>query len=817
LNNPTISPAGWRRFALILVLSLLLVLISHQDSAAYWLEGGNPLCAAANHQSDVKIIPSTDGYWIVVWLDRRNGGDVDIYANKIDIDGNPLWGTSGVPVCTNGGLQRGARAISDGDGGAVIVWEDLTSGTDLYAQRIDTDGTTLWTSSGVAICTAASTQQYPELTTDGTGGAIIVWFDFRSTNYDVYAQRVDGNGNALWTTDGIAVCAKSYNQLGARLVTDGEGGAIITWTDRRSNTRNGIYAQRLDENGNELWTPGGVVVHYSTDYEQSTPDILADGTGGAIITWERGQPTTDYNIMINRISADSTLVWGSPITASAAPGDQRYPRITTDGAGGAIIIWEDWLYWPDNLDLAAQRVDFQGTVMWAANGVSVCSATGNQFEPLLCADGFGGAIFTWDDERLMDKDLYAQRIDASGTVMWATDGAVVTQMSEAQSIPSIAPDGKAGAIIAFHDYRDGVYVKAYAQRIERNGYWGYPAPHIAGVRDIPADEGGYVNLSWDASRLDPWPLMLISNYTVWRAISPAAAALQADAGAGIYLSAAEIDTESETPSILMQQYGAENYYWYLIGEVDPYHLPSYSMPTETMFDSTATSAEYHYFQVIAHTDDPAVFWISEPDSGYSVDNLAPCPPVALMAEQSFTPEGLLLTWDPGTEPDLYGYRIYRGESEGFPPGEGNLISAVTDTTTFDGDWTWETTYWYKVSAVDIHGNESEFTLLSPEQITGDDPEPIPLAAYIDQNWPNPFNPSTTIAFGLKRAGHTSLRIYDTAGRLVRVLVDEERPAGNYTEQWNGLDDRGSMVASGVYFYRLAAGSFLETRKMVLLR
>jgi len=74
-----------------------------------------------------------------------------------------------------------------------------------------------------------------------------------------------------------------------------------------------------------------------------------------------------------------------------------------------------------------------------------------------------------------------------------------------------------------------------------------------------------------------------------------------------------------------------------------------------------------------------------------------------------------------------------------------------------------------------------------------------------------------IAFGLSAPEHVSLRIYDAAGRLVRALVNEERRAGRYEETWDGLDSNGRAVASGIYFYRLSAGSFVETRKMALLR
>jgi len=91
------------------------------------------------------------------------------------------------------------------------------------------------------------------------------------------------------------------------------------------------------------------------------------------------------------------------------------------------------------------------------------------------------------------------------------------------------------------------------------------------------------------------------------------------------------------------------------------------------------------------------------------------------------------------------------------------------------------------------------------------------AKYLSQNHPNPFNPSTTIAFGLDEPADVSLVIYDAAGRLVRTLVDRRYEAGRFEEVWDGRDVSGTAVASGVYFYRLEAGPFSRTRKMVLLK
>jgi hypothetical protein len=95
---------------------------------------------------------------------------------------------------------------------------------------------------------------------------------------------------------------------------------------------------------------------------------------------------------------------------------------------------------------------------------------------------------------------------------------------------------------------------------------------------------------------------------------------------------------------------------------------------------------------------------------------------------------------------------------------------------------------------------------------------LPLAAYASPSFPNPSSRGTSIAFGLPGSGGAvSLRIYDVSGRLVRTLVDEPLPGGNHVADWDGRDERGARVSSGVYFYRLQAPGFEGQGRMIVLK
>jgi hypothetical protein len=160
---------------------------------------------------------------------------------------NPNVNTS---ICTESHDQQEPQITSDGSDGAIIAWQDNRSGNwDIYAQRVHASGTPQWTDCGVGICMASNSQEYPQITSDGSGGAIIAWKDYRNnTDYDIYAQRVDALGDTKWTADGVGICTASDSQEYPQITSDGSGGAIIAWRDNRNGNYD-IYAQKIYQDG----------------------------------------------------------------------------------------------------------------------------------------------------------------------------------------------------------------------------------------------------------------------------------------------------------------------------------------------------------------------------------------------------------------------------------------------------------------------------------------------------------------------------------------------------------------------------------------
>ena len=414
-----------------------------------------------------------------------------------------------VALCTAANSQSTPTIISDGAGGAIVTWYDFRNGTnyDIYAQRISAAGVPLWTANGVPLCTATGDQGYPAIVSDGAGGAIITWSDKRSiTNWDIYTQRISAAGATQWTANGVALCSAAGDQASPTIVSDGAGGAIVTWGDYRSGTSNDVYAQRINAAGAPQWTANGVALCTAT-FDQLTPKIASDGAGGAIVTWYDSRSATNYDIYAQRISAAGATQWtANGVALCTAANSQSDPTIISDGVGGAIVTWYDFR--SPGSDIYAQRISAAGAPQWTANGVALCTAVNNQSAPAVISDGAGGAIATWSDFRGTSNDIYAQRISAAGVPQWTADGVALCTATGEQSAPMIVSDAGGGAIVTWHDYRSGTNYDIYAQRISAAGtpQWTWDGVALcAAMSDqyaptIAPDGGGGAIVTWQDVR-----------------------------------------------------------------------------------------------------------------------------------------------------------------------------------------------------------------------------------------------------------------------------------------------------------------------------
>jgi hypothetical protein len=296
---------------------------------------------------------------------------------------------------------------------------------------------------------------------------------------------------------------------------------------------------------------------------------------------------------------------------------------------------------------------------------------------------------------------------------------------------------------------------------------------ITGIEDIANDQGRQVRIRWRRCvHDDPTKPIVITGYEISR-----------------------------------RQDSAKLDGWDYVVTVPAHGDEFYQHVVPTLCDSTLTDGMcWSVFFIRAATPDPYVYFDSAPDSGYSLDNLAPAVP----GDLHFATANVLAWADP-VDADFHHFSVY-GSTLDHLDETAVLIAQTTGTSL---DVSHAAHAFYLVTATDFAGNEGEETSLEAVlSTTGMAPPRYALHACC----PNPFNPRTTIYFDLPEEARVSLWIFDAAGRTVRRLLQEDTvTAGRHSAVWNGRDDAGRQVAAGVYFCRLRAGTFRQTRPMTLLK
>lgn len=378
-------------------------------NATMWTENGVAICTAFEEQEYNHLVTDGAGGAIIAWEDERSDSG-DIYAQRVGSAGGVLWTANGVVISNAVDEQQVPQMASDGAGGAIIVWEDERSDIgNIYAQRINASGNVLWTSNGVPINTASGEQSDARIISDGAGGAIIVW---ESQWTKIYAQRVNAAGVKQWGGNGVALCTAQNGKNNLRIIPDGSGGAIAVWDDFRNN-RWDIYAQHINAAGGGKWNDNGVLICAAINPSYThIPQLCSDGNGGAIVVWKDNRHASESdlgNIYAQLIASDGTVRWtAGGIAICTQTGTQDNPQIAIDTFGGAVIVWQDSR--SGSYVIYAQRINANGIVQWQADGLVISTEPSMQYDPQLISDGSGGAIITWEDS----NDIYMRRISSSG-------------------------------------------------------------------------------------------------------------------------------------------------------------------------------------------------------------------------------------------------------------------------------------------------------------------------------------------------------------------------------------------------------------------
>ena len=407
----------------------------------------------------------------------------------VPLSGVPLnagaWEPSGLPLCGLDCQPGIPRPLPDGEGGAYVAWTGRAGqslNADILVQRITSAGTIApgWPAEGVAACLEGGDQYLNAISSDGRGGILLAWQDWRGPSADIYVQRILPTGEVApgWPPNGVQASADLANQNFAVICEDGNGGVLVVWEDRRNigTLREDVFAQHVTGDGSvdASWPPDGLPVA-EIPARQGSPRIVSDGLGGAIIAWNDGRddPPDGAGLYGIRLDGGGSAYseWGTDGSSFGVTGG-LVDLLRSDGSDFYLTRRT---FTPDFFDgqYYVHRFTLDGEVApgWPGEGVLVCNAPGDRADLNAAEDGMGGVVLAWYDYRLPGSDIYASSVLPNGTLAPGIppDGLLVSdpfQPNEGQV--GIAPDGAGGMYVVW-EWHDGFTSRCRLQHVTAGG------------------------------------------------------------------------------------------------------------------------------------------------------------------------------------------------------------------------------------------------------------------------------------------------------------------------------------------------------------
>ncbi|MFO7962683.1 MAG: hypothetical protein R6U50_02065 [Desulfobacterales bacterium] len=406
-------------------------LLFPQVGFAAWSSEPIAVSTELGQQCRPQVVYDESGGYYVVWQDFEAES---VFAQHYNAAGDPMWND---PVQVGSGTCNfGQQSVPDGSGGLLVAYYDCSY---IRVQRINSDGSLAWAEGGAA----AINDDRPWITPDGTGGAIVM-------TYDGYVNRVAADGTLPWA-DADSPLVFGTNTWATKIVPDDQGGAILLWMTS-ADSIDSILLNRIDSSGEFYGEP---LVLDSENFV--VDDIylycprLIPSDEGVIAAWFQYDDNNGLTtIEARRINDQGEFVWGEAKEILTGSPNNLWPLgLAPDGSGGTFIAWGEYIDETNSI-VSAQYVDVNGSLVWE-NPVSL---TSGDFDDMArrpyntVPDGQGGFITAWTD---INDQIKAQKVDATGAVLWGTDGTVLAAGNNIIRDPQLTTNGQGGAVAVWVD------------------------------------------------------------------------------------------------------------------------------------------------------------------------------------------------------------------------------------------------------------------------------------------------------------------------------------------------------------------------------
>ena len=348
--------------------------------------------------------------------------------------------TTNLIVSDIAGGSTQPKMVATPDGGFYVSWFDnIANGFDIHLQRLDAGGNELWAHNGILVADRSYSSTYDYgLATDAVGNAYVSFNCCQSNSGEhIAVSKIMPDGTPAWGAGGITVSTAAEAVYNAYVTATTDADVVVAWS-----ADSGVRAQKLDGGGNALWTTGGVLLDQPAGLKL-LGGLQAGESGSAIASWSN-QSGSAHILRAQKLAAiDGSAQWGGGIAVRVfGQGNLQfgyYPPFIADGAGGGVF-W-DYDYNAGSFVARVQHLDAAGNPLFGANGVlGTTDTTQDHTDTSAAFDAASGDVYlVWRDNYTgTNQQSYdgvsAQRIDATGNRMWGDTGKVLV-------VPANSTDG----------------------------------------------------------------------------------------------------------------------------------------------------------------------------------------------------------------------------------------------------------------------------------------------------------------------------------------------------------------------------------------
>jgi hypothetical protein len=427
------------------------------------------LIQETNNPFNLFAVEDNIGGTFVVWQDTKQSNTSDLFFQHINVDGGVtfradgrrvslLKGSKNTPVCSN--VYKNTM---------VVLWKDLSAGNkgDLYAQKVQTNGNILWGENGVSLFHSKNEIINYSCITDRNGFNYVAFIEKDEktpSNYILRVQKLSMDGKFVFK-DWIKIASSNFAKYSANIFSDNNGGAYILWVENE-NKLNQVHAHYIDSTGKIVWQKEHLNIsgHYANVISYKAIQI---NPGLIYVCWQ--SHIKQKKIFHQLLNSKGNVLFEQNGRSVSSGNNQSnpHPILATDST--IIISWIDENN--NNKDVCVQKFKLNGKSVWNEMKIFAFDSLNSQFGQAIVSDGKGGAIIAFfEKEKSKNQpDIFIQRINKRGEFIWNKNSLPVANYSNSEkSYLNLLSDQSNGVVAVFKEKRNGLTC-IYGQRIHGNG------------------------------------------------------------------------------------------------------------------------------------------------------------------------------------------------------------------------------------------------------------------------------------------------------------------------------------------------------------